>query len=47
MTFPSLPNERISAVRAFTNKDKRTNYAAYGGADGTRTRDPRRDRPVF
>ena len=25
----------------------RENHMKYGGVDGTRTRDPRRDRPVF
>jgi hypothetical protein len=45
-------NARIGAVNAGVKKQKAQFLAglsafAVGGVDGTRTRDPRRDRPVF
>jgi hypothetical protein len=36
-----------SALRLFLPHAERTRHGKYGAADGTRTRDPRRDRPVF
>ena len=38
-------NPRPSACKA--DALNQLSYAPFGGADGTRTRDPRRDRPVF
>ena len=38
-------NPRPSACKA--DALNQLSYAPFSGADGTRTRDPRRDRPIF
>ena len=37
----------LSISAAFKTRLKISRLYAFGGVDGTRTRDPRRDRPVF
>ena len=38
---------RLIQPLGFGSRTRRTCFGKYGAADGTRTRDPRRDRPVF
>ena len=47
MEFWNIKKEKAQSLKlwAFRNLLKLLNN--FGGADGTRTRDPRRDRPVF
>jgi hypothetical protein len=53
MLIRGMENRRLRAGGCITfsrtkeKGERRSPFSRSGGADGTRTRDPRRDRPVF
>ena len=43
----TYPNAKIGNKKSEWTKSFASHFEEVGGVDGTRTRDPRRDRPIF